>query len=697
MLLCSADIFGNQGNADSDTPSISADGRWVAFTSDASNLVAGAGDTNATGDVFVKDMESGALVRCSTTAAGAQVPQESALPSISSEGRYVAFESDAALVASDTNGFRDIYRKDLQTGAVARCSVTAGGTQGDAGCRFAALSADGRCVAFETTATNLASGDTNSVADIYWKNTATGALHRCSVSSGGVRADTDSHNPGISADGTFVVFQSNATNLIAGNSNTAGDIFRRNTTSGQTVRCSLSGAGGQSDGQSNFPSVSDDGRFVSFASMATNLVAGDTNGFFDVFRKDMVTAGVIRCSVGPNGMQSNNNSLGITSMTPDGSYVAFSSVASNLVGYDLGGVRDVFATPVGSLWYFAEGYTGNGFQEYLTLGNAGADAVISSINYIFNNGTAQQSEVTVPAGSRATVNLNSEVGAGRDVSCKVVAPLPLVVESPMYFNYGGYASGGHTVLGATQPAGNWFFAEGYTGPGFEEFVTVFNPQDRAAHLGFHFQTEEVGPVDVMGITVPAHARTTFRINDLLGEGYQASLRREADQFIVAERPMYFDYRGLDGHHWEGGHCIMGATALTQTCNFAEGTTRAGFDEWLTISNPFGAAVQVNAVYQLGPGQGAPIPKTYNVNAGRRLTIYVPSEVGVDKDVSVRLTSTGFSWRSGPCTSATRATEPPGKGAMWLSARRSWAMNGISPRAIRVRGSTSTSACRTRSR
>lgn len=298
----------------------------------------------------------------------------------------------------------------------------------------------------------------------------------------------------------------------------------------------------------------------------------------------------------------------------------------------------VAARPRGStIFYFAEGYTGDNFQEYLSLGNQGLIALDATITFMFKDGGTQQHQVSVPSQSRTTVDVNSVVGLGKEVSAKVECQQQIVVERPMYFNYEGRWTGGHDVIGATTDSYTWYFAEGYTGAGFDEWVCVLNPGDSNANLTFYFQTEEEGQKVVYGRSVPAHSRETFKANDLLGgKPYQTSLMLTSTQPVIAERPMYFDYTGPNNRHWTGGHCVMGTTAPQTGFYFAEGTTRSGFEEWLTVQNPGPLQLTINAVYQLGPGQGGPVQKSYSVPSVSRKTIYVPGEVGEDKDVSVYL-------------------------------------------------------------
>jgi hypothetical protein len=139
-------------------------------------------------------------------------------------------------------------------------------------------------------------------------------------------------------------------------------------------------------------------------------------------------------------------------------------------------------------------------------------------------------------------------------------------------------------------------------------------------------------------TVNAGSRATFKTIDQVGAGKNVSLMLVSDQPIVAERPVYFSYQGLGNHGWTGGHDVLGANAPSTKVNFAEGTTRGGFEEWLCIQNPNAGAIDVQARYLLGPGQGPAVKKTYHVAGLERLTVSVNRAVGADKDVSVSLTS-----------------------------------------------------------
>ncbi len=312
--------------------------------------------------------------------------------------------------------------------------------------------------------------------------------------------------------------------------------------------------------------------------------------------------------------------------------------------------------------YFAEGYTGPGFQEYLCLGNAGAATAHATINYLFKDGTRGGQGVELAPTSRATVDVNSGAGPYREVSAIVRSDEPLLAERPMYFNYAGIWSGGHDAAGVPAPQQDWYFAEGCTRAGFEEWLCVLNPGEAAARLDFHFQTASLGQVDRQGITVGAHSRATFKVNDLLGPGLETSLWLHADMPVIAERPIYFDYTGMEGLPRDGGHVVAGATALATSYYFAEGTTRQGFEEWLTFQNPQAAGITISAQYQCG--DGSVVEKSYAVAAHSRRTVYVAGEVGAGRDVSVALscaspflaerplyflyTGYGASWTGGHC-------------------------------------------------
>jgi Tol biopolymer transport system component len=270
---------------DSYSPALSADGRYVAFASDATNLV-GADDTNSATDVFVHDRQTKATTRVSVGPGGVQTDQLSSSPTISGDGSVVAFVSlGHNLVPGDTNDVPDVFVRDLKAGTTVEVK-TSGGSPGNGASASPSLSADGRTVAFATAATNLVPGDTNNAVDILLFDRVAGNLERVSV------GDT----PSLSGDGRFVAFASDAANLVPGDTNKRTDIFVRDRRVGTTTRVSLGpepvlgaqtvGPPVQADRPSTRPEISDNGRYIAFQSAATNLVGSDTNSATDIFVHD---------------------------------------------------------------------------------------------------------------------------------------------------------------------------------------------------------------------------------------------------------------------------------------------------------------------------------------------------------------------------------------------------------------------------
>ncbi|HLE14017.1 MAG TPA: hypothetical protein VI776_04650 [Anaerolineales bacterium] len=331
-----------QGDRDSEDPCISALGRYVAFRSIATNLVSE--DTNGVVDIFVHDRQTGSTERVSVASDGSQGNDSSfgSKPSFSVDGRYVTFLSSASnLVNRDTNGTDDVFVHDLQTGITERVSVASDGSQGKGGSGGASISADGRYVAFDSEASNLVSGDSNAAVDIFVHDRQTGNTERVSVASDGSQANGYSASPSISANGIIVAFTSAASNLVSGDTSEYMDIFVHDRLTGKTELVSLAIGGSQGNGHSYTQSLSAEGRFVAFYSDASNLVIGDTNGYGDIFVHDRYTGITRRVSVAGDGSQANSNSY-IPSISLDGRYVLFESYASNLVSGDTNGTWDVF-------------------------------------------------------------------------------------------------------------------------------------------------------------------------------------------------------------------------------------------------------------------------------------------------------------------------------------------------------------------
>ncbi|MBY0277111.1 hypothetical protein K2Z84_17395 [Candidatus Binatia bacterium] len=310
----------------------------------ASSFVAG--DTNDQFDVFLHDLRTGAVERVSVGESGAQADRASIFPSLSKGARYVAFESDATnLVSGDGNGEHDIFVRDRKTGTTERVNVDSTGAEATGGgSYFAAISGNGAVVAFGSSATNLVAGDGNGRMDVFVRDRKSGETTRVSVNSAGIEGNGDSltyANVALGGGGRYVPFVSGASNLVAADTNGATDVFVHDRTLHRTTRMSVDSAGVQGDGPSFEPTISANGRFFAFSSIATNLVAGDGNGKADVFVHDRKTGETTRVSVDSAGGESNGHS-GEPSISKDGRFVAFYSAASNLVVDDTNGVPDIF-------------------------------------------------------------------------------------------------------------------------------------------------------------------------------------------------------------------------------------------------------------------------------------------------------------------------------------------------------------------
>ena len=318
---------------------VSADGRLVCFVSAAAGLVAG--DTNAVFDAFVYDFSTQQTTRVSVASDGTQGnATSSGTPRMSADGRFIVFQSEATNFAPLSNGnFNDIFVHDRVTHQTTQISTGVNGTAPNGFSVFAQISATGRFVTFSSIATNLtAQPDTNgSIRDIYVHDRQTGVTERASVGPGGVQGNADSITGAISADGRFLAYESSASNLVANDTNALDDIFLLDRQSRQTVRISVSDTGIQGNDSSSYVNlcISANGRFIAFIANATNLVPGAPAGtyLYDRALRHIQSA----------------SSVGAGFLSGDGRAFAFGSFLSNLVAGDTNGAFDVFVTDLTSL------------------------------------------------------------------------------------------------------------------------------------------------------------------------------------------------------------------------------------------------------------------------------------------------------------------------------------------------------------
>jgi PKD repeat protein len=282
------------------------------------------------------------IIRVSIASDGTQGNGNSYPPSISADARFVAFASEASnLVDDDTNGHSDIFIHDRKTGETTRLPVAGDGTQSNGGSYRPLLSADGRFVAFSSDASNLVDNDTNNYKDVFLHDRQTGETIRVSVASDGTEGDRESEGPSVSGDGRFVAFSSYAGNLVDNGTKGRREIYLHDRQTRETTRVSVASDGTPANSYSGWPAISGDGRLVAFESAASNLVLGDTNDRHDVFVHDRQTGETTRVSVASDGTQGNGWSEW-ASISADGRFVAFSSASDNLVDDDTNNHYDLF-------------------------------------------------------------------------------------------------------------------------------------------------------------------------------------------------------------------------------------------------------------------------------------------------------------------------------------------------------------------
>ncbi|MEW6742160.1 MAG: calcium-binding protein [Planctomycetota bacterium] len=330
---------GEEGNAQSTSPVLSDNGRWVAYVSEASNLVPD--DTNAVADIFVHDTYFRYNERVSVASDGTEANAQSSRPAISANGRFVVFQSAADnLVPDGADPAGGVFMHDRNTHTTSRVAVSSTGEPANGWSAFASVSRDGRFVAFMSTASNLVPDDTNGTRDVFVRDTVLGTTMRVSLAADGSQANEPCIEPAISADGAWVAFVTQDA-LVPEDQNGYADIYVRDLVAEQTFRVSVATNGREVDASSSSPALSGDGRFVVFLSEATTLVPNDRNQAADIFVHDRLTHVTRRVNLTWEDKEAKLGCWG-PAISGDGLLLAFSTEADNLVPLDTNQCSDVF-------------------------------------------------------------------------------------------------------------------------------------------------------------------------------------------------------------------------------------------------------------------------------------------------------------------------------------------------------------------
>ncbi len=280
-------------------------------------------------------------------------------------------------------------------------------------------------------------------------------------------------------------------------------------------------------------------------------------------------------------------------------------------------------------WLFAEGYTGDGFDEYILVFNPWLYSTHLKLTLYDAAGSRQVHDYSLLPISRTTIRVN-DLAPGKDVSARLETEDGVVAERAMYFDYQG-RKGGHCTMGSPSPSREWFFAEGYTGDGFDEWLLLFNPADtdRTATVKYRFND---GSEMQANYIVRACSRYSVHVNREAPDREVALQVSAGGDGVVAERAMYFDYRGV----WDGGHCTEGARAPREQWNLAEGYTGPGFETWVLVQN-VSPSEEAEICMAFMSNAGIASIRTYQLKPCSRTT-FLLNQITAAGDVSVSLYS-----------------------------------------------------------
>lgn len=686
---------GEEPNGWSSAPSLSADGRYVAYRSWASNLVEH--DTNGGADVFVFDLVASTTTRVSVGTGGEQAsfgrtPDYDDRPSISADGHVVAFSSSAVnLAPPDTNencyivligwaNCPDVYVHDRRTKVTTRVSVNSRGEQADKGGLSPVMTPDGRYVAFMSAADNLGAG-TLHVPFFNGRHGAIVYLHDrvTGVTTPAPMPRTSAARPSISDDGMLLAFESlGAVDLT--NPRLQEDVYVWDREAGAVRLAATTPAGVRTSQSTRLPALSADGRSLTFVTASPELVASDTNGADDVFLLDPIDLDrdglPTHWEISLGGDPFSSAGAEGASGDPDG------DGRSNLQEFH------AMTHPRGlasATRYFAEGATSAFFETRFSIANPSDRTARALLRFALADGSVRSAILVIPAmqSRKLVASLVPGLATG-EFATTVESDTPIVAERQMWWSAGN-AYGSHAEHALEAPSSTWYFAEGATHSGFDLFYLLQNPGDSTSEVRVRYLRPQEPPLEKQYL-LPPRSRTNIWVDVeqfdgqavLTAADVSAVIEVTRGPAIIAERAMYFSPAGQGGRVFDAGHEAAGVTVPATEWFLAEGATGDYFDLFVLIANPSDEPAELEAIYLLP--DGTIVSRRHRVSAMSRYNIWVDQEGARLADTAVSTVIRSLNgvpvvveramWWPGP-TSATWAEAHVSSGSTSTAAR--WAV------------------------